>query len=158
MQDLEQFIETTKHSQELKRALAVKNTLAGRPWHEVARELGVQRAFICKWRSRYKKLGVASLRMGYKGSRGYLSPGERQRVLTWIQEQEHWQVTAVQREVEATYGVCYRSKQSYYALLAEARMSWKKTQKTNPQGDPEQILAKRAAIQKKSRRRSRPLS
>lgn len=153
MHDLEQLIDTTTNSQELKRALAVKNTLAGRPWHEVARELGVQRAFICKWRSRYKRLGAASLRMGYKGSRGYLSPVERQRVLAWIQEQERWQVTAVQQEVETTYGVRYRSKQSYYALLAEARISWKKTQKTNPQGDPVQILAKRVEIQKKSPRR-----
>lgn len=74
-------------------------------------------------------------------------------MLAWIQEQNNWQVAAVQREVETTYGVRYRSKQSYYALLAEARMSWKKTQKTNPQGAPVQILAKRAAIQKKSTRR-----
>lgn len=153
MHDLEQLIDTTTNSQELKRALAVKNTLVGRSWYEVSRELGVQRAFISKWRSRYKKLGAASLRMGYTGSQGYLSPGERQRVMAWIQAQACWQVAAVQREVEATYGVRYRSKQSYYALLKEARISWKKTQKRNPQSDPEQILAKRTEIQKKSRRR-----
>jgi putative transposase len=155
MQDVEQLINTTTNSLELKRALAVRNTLAGRPWQEVARELGVQRVFICKWRSRYKKQGATGLRLGYKGSQGYLSPAERHRVIAWIQEQDNWQVAAVQREVEMTYGVRYRSKQSYYTLLAEARMSWKKTQKTNPQGDPDQILAKRATIQKKSRRPSR---
>ena len=153
MQDVEQLIDTTTSSLELKRALAVKNTLAGRPWQEVARELGVQRAFICKWRSRYKKGGAASLRLGYTGSTGYLRPAERQRVLAWIQEQNCWQVAAVQHEVETRYGVRYQSKQSYYTLLAEARISWKKTQKTNPQGDPVQVLAKREAIQKKSRRR-----
>jgi putative transposase len=156
MHDLEQLIDTTTNSQELKRALAVKNTLVGRSWYEVARELGVQRAFISKWRSRYKKLGAASLRMGYKGSQGYLRSAERQRVIAWIQAQDCWQVAAVQQEVETTYGVRYRSKQSYYALLREARISWKKTQKVNPQGDPEQILVKRAEIQKKSRRPSRP--
>jgi putative transposase len=153
MHDLEQFIDTTTNSQELKRALAVKNTLAGRPWHEVARELGVQRAFIGKWRSRYKKLGAASLRLGYKGSTGYLRAAEKQRVLAWIQEQATWQVAALQHELETTYGGHYRSKQSYYALLAEAHISWKKTQKTNPQTDPEQVRAKREAIQKKSMRR-----
>jgi putative transposase len=152
MQDVERLIDTTTNSQELKRALAVKNTLVGRPWEEVARELGVRRAVICKWRSRYKKQGAAGLRMGYHGSRGYLSPAERQRVIAWIQEQEHWQVSAVQQEVEATYGVRYRSKQSYYALLAEARLSWKKTQKRNPQAEPDQVLAKRAEIQKQSPR------
>jgi putative transposase len=153
MHDLEQLIDTTTNSQELKRAFAVKNTLAGRPWHEVARELGVQRVFICKWRSRYKKQGATGLRMGYTGSQGYLSPAERHRVIAWIQAQDCWHVVALKQEVETTYGVCYRSKQSYYALLAEARISWKKTQQRNPQGDPEQILAKRAEIQKKSMRR-----
>jgi putative transposase len=156
MEDVQQLIDTTRHSQELKRALAVRNTLAGRPWEEVARELGVRRTFISKWRSRYKKQGAMSLRMGYHGSQGYLSPTERQRVIAWIQAQDCWQVAAVQQEVETTYGVRYRSKQSYYALLKEARISWKKTQKVNPQGDPDQILAKRAEIQKKSRRPSRP--
>ena len=153
MDDIQQFIDTTQHSQELKRALAVSNTLAGRPWEEVARELGVRRTFISKWRSRYKKQGATGLRIGYTGSQGYLSPTERQRVIAWIQAQDCWQVAALKQEVETTYGVCYRSKQSYYALLAEARISWKKTQQRNPQGDPEQILAKRAEIQKKSTRR-----
>lgn len=152
MENVQHVIDTTPHSQELKRALAVRNTLAGRPWGEVARELGVCRSFISKWRSRYKKEGETTLRMGYTGSRGYLSRAERSQVIAWIQAQDCWQVAAVQREVETTYGVRYRSKQSYYALLAEARISWKKTQKNNPQGDPEQILAKRAEIQKKSTR------
>lgn len=153
MQELERFIQTTTNSLELKRALAVKNTLAGRPWKEVAQELGVQRAFLCKWRSRYKKFGVTSLRMGYRGSRGYLTPAERQRVLAWLQEQSRWQVAALQTYLRETYQVSYQSKQSYYALLAEARISWKKTQKNNPQADPAQVQAKREAIKKKSRRR-----
>jgi putative transposase len=150
MKDIQQLIDTTQHSQELKRALAVRQTLAGRPWEEVARELGVRRPCISKWRSRYKKQGATGLRMGYQGSPGYLRPAERQEVIAWIQAQDCWQVAALKQEVEGTYGVCYRSKQSYYALLAEARISWKKTQKRNPQSDPEQILAKRAEIQKKS--------
>jgi transposase-like protein len=75
MEDIQQFIDTTQHSQELKRALAVRNTLAGRPWAEVARELGVQRPFISKWRSRYKKQGAGS---GWgRRFQGYLRPAER---------------------------------------------------------------------------------
>jgi hypothetical protein len=42
MSDLKTFIKTTKDSRELKRALAVKNTLAGRPWFDVAKELFVK--------------------------------------------------------------------------------------------------------------------
>jgi hypothetical protein len=38
MDALQEFIRTTRDSRELKRALAVKTTLAGRPWLEVAEE------------------------------------------------------------------------------------------------------------------------
>lgn len=63
MSALGQFMQTTKRSEELKRALAIKMTLEdGHPWQEVAHVLGVSRSFICKWRSRYKREGVASLR------------------------------------------------------------------------------------------------
>ncbi len=153
MKDVQQLIDTTRHSQELKRALAVRNTLAGRPWEDVARELGGRRACISKWRSRDKKQGATGLRIGDTGSQGDLRPAERHQVIAWIQAQACWQVTAVQREVETTYGGRYRSKQRSDALLTEARISWKKTQKRNPQSDPEQSLARRVAIQKKSRRR-----
>jgi transposase len=53
MDALQEFIRTKRDSRELKRALAVQNTLAGRPWAEVASELGVTESFISKWRARY---------------------------------------------------------------------------------------------------------
>lgn len=156
--ELQHFIHTTRETRELKRALAVQNTLEGRPWAVVAKELGVGRDFVGKWRRRYREQGVNGLRLGYKGSRGYLSPAARQQLLTWLQQQTSWTVRALQQELAQTYGVRYRSTQSYYALFAAARLSWKKTQKQNPQADPEQVQARRDAIQKKLRRRSRRLS
>jgi len=149
--ELKDFIQTTRETRELKRALAVQKTLEGRPWAVVAKELGVRRDFVGKWRRRYREQGVKGLRLGYKGSRGYLSPAAKQQILTWLHQQSSWTVGAVQQELAQTYGVRYRSPQSYYALLAEAGFSWKKAQKTNPQADPEPVQAKREAIQKKSR-------
>jgi len=35
--------------------------------------------------------------------------------------------------------VIYKSKQSYYELFARAKISWKKTQKTNPKLDKELV-------------------
>jgi hypothetical protein len=35
MNDLDEFIKTTRDSRELKRAFAVKNTLSGHPWQNV---------------------------------------------------------------------------------------------------------------------------
>lgn len=149
MEDLKTFIQTTRDSRELRRALAVQNTLEGRPWKAVAQELGVGRAFIGKWRQRYERHGAEGLRMGYRPWTGYLEETKQQAIVTWIQEQERWDIRFVAQEVERRYGVVYKSKQSYYALLKRAKMSWKKTQKRNPLADPGQVETKRNEIQKK---------
>jgi putative transposase len=150
MCELEQFIQQTQESRELKRALAVQNTLVGgRPWKEVARELGVSRAFICKWRSRYKKHGIEGLQLGYQGSESYLTPEKKQQVITWLHEREHWSVEAVRREIATRYDVMYHSKQSYYDLMRQATLSRKKAQKRNPRKDPKQVEAKREESEKK---------
>jgi len=154
MDALQTFIQTTHESRELKRVLAVQNTLAGRPWPEVAAELGVTTAFIGKWRWRYKREGVACLRLGYQGSVGYLTPVERAGVLAWIRAQTSWDVRSVQAYVWEQYGVRYKSLQSYYALLKEARQSWKKNQHRHPDADLAQIAAKRAEIKKNESRSS----
>ena len=151
MEELKTFIHTTRDSRELKRALAVQNTLEGRPWKGVAQELGVGRAFIGKWRQRYERHGVDGLQLGYRPWAGYWDEMKQQAIVTWIQEQAHWDIRRIAQEVERRYGVIYKSKQSYYALLNRAKMSWKKTQKRNPSADPGQVTAKRDEIQKKRR-------
>ena len=92
MNDLKKFINTTRDSRELKRALAVKNTLAGRPWSEVAKELEVCESFIGKWRQIYAEQGIEGLKLGYKGSKGYLSVDAKVDVLKWLLKQPHWSV------------------------------------------------------------------
>lgn len=154
MTELQTFIQMTKDSRELKRALAVKMTLAKRPWAVVVMEdLGVSHAFIGKWRTIYAQEGVEGLRLRYKGSSGYLSPPQNADVLAWIQEQEQWTVTAVRAHIFHRYYVRYKSRQSYYALLTEARISWKKTQSTHPKADPEAIAETRERIKKNERGR-----
>ena len=69
MRELEQVLQGTQESRELKRALAVQNPLVGgRPWKDVARELGGSRAVICKWRRRDKQEGIAGFQLGSQGS------------------------------------------------------------------------------------------
>ena len=95
MSDLKTFIKTTKDSRELKRALAVKNTLAGRPWFDVAKELEVCESFIGKWRQIYAELGQEGLRLSYKGSSGYLSVKDKIHVLKWLKAQPNWSVESL---------------------------------------------------------------
>lgn len=149
MDALQEYIQTTRDSRELKRALAVQNTLAGRPWADVAEELGVKESFISKWRARYKHGGVEALRLGYKGSAGYLQPQEKQAVMAWIHQQATWNVPQLQHHIEHTYGVRYTSQQSYYALFHEARISWKKLQDRHPKADPDAVAAKRTELHDK---------
>lgn len=153
MSDLHELIKTTRESRELKRALAVTSTLAGRPWKEVAEELGGCESFIGKWRHIYDNQGLEGLKLGYKGSSGYLTPEAKADVMAWLQTSEHWNLGSLRAYLHRQYGVEYRSRQSYYALLHEAKLSWKKSQKRHPKADPEQVKATREAIQKKRRRR-----
>jgi transposase len=152
MDAIQEFIHTDLDGRELKRALAVQNTLAGRPWAEVADELGVKESFISKWRVRYKHGGVEALRLGYTGSTGYLQSQEKQAVIDWIKGQKTWDVQHLQDHIETTYGVQYKSRQSYYTLLHEAGMSWKKLQDRHPKGDPDDIAAKRTELHAKVER------
>ena len=149
MKDLTQFIQTTNDGRELKRALAVKMTLSGAAWADVMEDLQVSHAFISKWRSHYKQNGITSLRGGYHGSTGYLARAEKSRIVAWLRRQTSWSVTALRTHLKQVYGVEYASRQSYYALLTAARLSWKKAQAQNPRSDPDLIAAKREEIQKK---------
>lgn len=112
MNDLESFIKTTKESRELKRALAVKNTLAGRPWKDVADELGVCTSFIGKWRKQYRQHGIEGLKLAHKGSVALLPPEAKANVLTWLQEPERQNVSSLHEYALHQYGIEYRSRQS----------------------------------------------
>jgi len=148
--DLNEFIKTTAESRELKRALAVQNTLVGRPWKDVAGELCVCGSFIGKWRQIYEKQGTDGLRLGYKGSPGYLTVGEKAEIAEWLQKPERQNVASLRDYVFNRYGVVYQSRQSYYALLHDAELSWKKTQKKNPKADPGKVAETRVVIKDKT--------
>ena len=152
MNALQEFIQTAKDAREVKRALAVQNTLAGRSWAEVASELGVKESFIGTWRWRYKRDGIACLSVGHRGSQGFLTAAEKAAVITWIRQQKSWDLHTLYRHIDATYGVRYKSPQSYYALLKTARMSWKKSQHDHPEADPKAVTDKRAEIKKNADR------
>lgn len=148
MDALQEFIQTTRDGRELRRALAVQNTLAGRSWAEVASELGVKESFIGTWRWRYKRDGITCLSVAHRGSQGYLKPTEKAAVITWIKQQKTWDIRMLYHHLDTTYGVRYKSPQSYYALLKAARMSWKKSQQKHPDADPKKVTAKREEIKK----------
>jgi len=154
MDELQEFIRTTTDVRELKRALVVHNTLIGRSRSEVAAEVGYSVAFVDKWRGIYKRQGVEGLRVGYKGSTGYLTPQHHDELRGWIQAQKAWDIPTLQAHIAHQYDVHYKSLKSYYALMDEAGISWKKSQDDHPDADPVEVEQTREQIKKNDRDRS----
>lgn len=156
MEELEAFIEQCSDVRELKRALSVKMKVAGLAGTEISHLLQVSPQYVSKWFTIYEKEGVAGLRLGYRGSAGYLSEAQQQAVVGWIKTHETLTLEALVTYVEQTYGVVYRSKQSYYVLLNAGGMSYHKTEKVNPKRDETLVQTQQDVIKKNWRRGGMP--
>ena len=94
--ELNEFIQSNPDARELKRAIAIQMFLKGYKHREIQESLGVSSGFISKWNQVYEALSVAGLKLGYQGSVGYLSPEQRQAVITWLQTKNYWNLSELQ--------------------------------------------------------------
>ena len=131
---------------EVKRALAVKMFLLGAPRSFISLALNVSEAFVSKWNGIYRREGSENLKLGYVGSQSYLNEEEKLEIIEYIKTQEVITLESLVSYIDEKYGVVYASKQSYYDMLHVGRKSWKKTEKTNPKGNPEEVQKKRMEI------------
>jgi putative transposase len=145
---LEDFIRTNPDARELKRALAVKMTLGQYTHAQIEGLLGVTSGFISKWKHRYLADGVDALQLAHRGSVPFLSTDQRQQLFDWLKPQGRTSVFEVASYIEQHFQVRFKSEQSYYDLLHQARFSWKKSQAQNPKADLDQIEAKRVELKK----------
>lgn len=109
---------------------------------------------ITTWKQKFEAEGIEGIRLGYRGATCYLTPEERVEVITWLRTRDYWNIDELFSYLDERYQVIYKSKQSYYQLLSEAKISWKKSQKSNPKHDPELVKKKREEIQNFVRRNS----
>lgn len=144
-QDIDHFLADKLES---KRALAIKMYLHDYDLSLITSLLHVSEPFIRKWYQQYTKHGIDSLQLQYKGSQGLLTAEEHQHVIAFLEEKDYYSVEELQTYLFETYRVQYTSKQSYYNLLHEAKLSWKKTEKVHPDKDEALIQAKREALKK----------
>jgi len=70
---LESFIKSDLDVRELKRAIAVRMAIEGKLYHEISKTLGVSKFFIGYWKKQLKTKGIAGLKLGHQGSKGYLT-------------------------------------------------------------------------------------
>lgn len=143
---LEDLIKNNTDPRELKRALTVKMAIEG--YHEqiIAQLLGVSKNFIRDWKKAFKVGGIAGIKLGYKGAKGKLTTEQRAEIVEWLRRKDYWHLDELINHVEDKYEVVYKSKQSYYALFEQGRISWKRTQKVNPKFDEDLVKKKRIEI------------
>lgn len=126
---LETFIEENQDPREIKRALSVKMCLLGYKHREIMPILGVSSGFISKWKQIFQKFGVQGLKLNYKGSKIYLESREKQEVINWLKNKNYGNLGELEYHLLSEYSLSYNSKQSYYELSQEAKISWKKSPK-----------------------------
>ena len=71
--------------------------------------------------------GVESLKLQYKGTQGYLNAVEKEQIIEWMRSQSYLRLSDLQEYLKKQYDVVFDILQSYYNLLKEARITWKKT-------------------------------
>ena len=146
MESLTEFIRSNPDPRELKRALAVKMVKQGQSYYQIRDTLGISLSFISKYLQRFESDGIEGLKLKHKGSNGYLTIKQKQAVLDWLKQKNYWQLSELKTYLEVNYDVKFASLQSYYSLFAEAGISWKKTQKSNPRKNLELVSQKKTKL------------
>jgi len=147
MTDIDKIIDS---SLEIKRATAVKMYLKGYSYSQISDILNVSQFFVEKWRAIYNKNGADCFKVGYKGSESFLTENQFKDIDIFIKSKQTCKLEELVCYIQNTFGLEYKSKQSYYDLLDKAGMSWKKTEKVNPKKDEEKIIAKKEELKKNS--------
>ena len=132
----------------MKRALAVKMILFDFKTEDICALLNVSDSCVSKWKIMYENEGAEALKLNYQGGRGFLTEDQRDEIIFHLSNQPHGSVEELRDYLEHHYGVVYQSKQSYYDLLKEGRLSWHQTQAVNPKRDEVEVGHKREAIKK----------
>ena len=143
IEELQEFIKKTRDGRQVRKALAVKLSYQRYSYENIGEILEVSVGAISKWRKDYEREGIAGFKPQHKGRQSYLSKEERAEVKAWLQTKNIWELSELEYHLAEKYDVVYESKQSYYDLLEEAGLSWKKTSKVNPKADAKAVSEKK---------------
>jgi putative transposase len=152
MQRLDEIINESKDTREVKRALSVKMVSNGIAPATISQVLNVSLQYVSKWKTVYEAEGAEALGIGYQGRQSYLSAADRETVIGWINSHDTLNIEGLRDHLASRYGVVYQSKQSYYELLEAGGMSYHKSEKANPKRDEDQVQARREELKKNGHR------
>ena len=106
--------------------------IEGVPCSEIQKILNVSATFVSQVKIKFLQEGVKEFKLKYKGSKVYLSQEQRREIINYLVAQEYLSLQELREYIGDKYDIRFKSNQSYYTLLDEAKISWKKTQKKNP--------------------------
>jgi len=116
-------LEAWLRSQSIAHALAVRARIVlgsaqGESIRELAERLAVSQVTVCRWRNRYRKLGLAGLKTRARsGRRRRISPGQERSVVAATmrppQAATHWSAARLGKEVGLSAATVHRIWQKY---------------------------------------------
>ena len=148
METLDDMINNSPDTREMKRALSVKMLQEGFSPQQIRRVLNVSEQYVSKWKGMYEQEGVGGLHLGYEGKKPYLQTEQRAEVVSWIKGHQSLRLEELRDYVEQQYGLVDQSKQSYYDLMSAGGMSYHRSEAVNPKRDESQVWQKRAELKK----------
>lgn len=148
METLDDMINNSTETREMKRALSVKMLQEGFNPQQISRVLNVSEQYVSKGKGLYEQAGVDGLHLGYEGKKPYLAVEQRAEVVSWIKGHQSLRLEELRDYVEQHYELVYQSKQSYYDLLSEGGISYHRSEAVNPKRDESQVLQKREELKK----------
>lgn len=139
--EVKAFLKKTKDIHEKDRARAIIKLIEGKPRREVADFLEVNIATIDDWSRKFRRSGIAGLKTKpQKGNRHLLTREEKNEVkktITYKTPQElgligkFWNVPSLKAYVKKTFGVVYKSPESYRRLFSYCKFTFHKPAKVN---------------------------
>jgi len=130
--ELQEFVSNNRDVREWKRAEVVRLRLLGVNYQAIKQRLGVSTSFIAQSQRKYKERGLAGLKLGYKGSKTYLTDAEKAEIMVWLYPRERRNISELERHLIETYDLVFLSRESYYQLLRSSHLTWQKGNRENP--------------------------
>lgn len=146
IKELQEFVSNSRDVREWKRGEAVRLRVLGVSYQEIQKRLGVSISFIAKSQKRYTERGIAGLKLGYQGSKSYLTDEEKSQIIEWLRPRERRNISELERHLIETYDVVFKSPESYYHILRKSQLSWQKGNRENPRKNQEKVEEKNQEI------------
>jgi len=137
--ELQEFVDNSRDVREWKRGEAVRLRVLGVSYQEIQKRLGVSISFIAKSQRKYTERGIAGLKLGYQGSKSYLTAEETSEIREWLRSRERRNISELERHLIEVYDVVFKSPESYYQILRESQLSWQKGNRENPRKNPKKV-------------------